>query len=233
MATRGDPPAFGPRPGSELATVERSTLMHANRAVPAGHGSGRTDRRPTCAVVRYVEHDITASDCHRYAGLRRRSVPDHVGERLLNNPVRRQRDTVRDARQITLGVDLHGHPRCRHLRDQLVDVLETRCRVERRSGVVPVAQHRDESAQLGQCVAARPLDDLECTPRRGRVLVGREPATAGVHRDHAHTVGHDIVQFAGNANALGRNGESSQFGAGLFQFRCTQRVRSPHPATGA
>ena len=69
-------------------------------------------------------------------------------------------------------------------------------------GARVLAQHAEHAPDLGQRGAARRRDRLERLLRLGRVRVDHVRADAGLHRDHTHRVGDDVVQLLRDAQAL-------------------------------
>ena len=92
-----------------------------------------------------------------------------------------------------------GSPARAHGVDQLVERGEVGLRRRARVG----AQHAQHPAQLGERRRGRcrPPSAIACPaplgPRREHLLRG-----LGLHGDHAHVVGDDVVQVAGDAHPL-------------------------------
>ncbi len=125
-------------------------------------------------------------------------MPDHVGERLLDDAVHREAGrAVLDLRRRQIDHQLDRETGVAHPGDQSRHGGETgqrcQCLV---GGLVPQdAEHR---AQLGQGQPARLLDRLESGT--GPSCVGSEPQPLGpgLHHHHGHRVGDDVVQLAGD-----------------------------------
>ena len=126
---------------------------------------------------------------------------DHVGERLLHDAVGRQLDAGVDAHARSLDVERHRHAGVAHVVDEARQVGEPgrRCVV---ALAVAVAQHAEQAAHLGERAAGGGRDGLE----RGTGLVGpvgeHVGADAGLHGDHRHRVGDDVVQLLGDPQPL-------------------------------
>ena len=220
-------PAARQRSGTERAAAEVHPLAHADDPVPGSRGrhAGLREYRGQAAVVGYPDDQVRVrvADADDTRGARTR-VLDHVRERLLDDPVRRQVH----ARGRGPGVpgDLQGDldPGTASAPDEPVQARQPRRGGERRlpglaaagdrltaarwrlasSGIDPrrtrrhvlLAEHAEHPAHLLKGVPACRLDRAE------RVLGAVGPhvddvlAVAGLDGDHGHAVRHDVVQFA-------------------------------------
>ena len=60
--------------------------------------------------------------------------------------------------------------------------------------------------KLGDGPPAGVFDRALCFGRPGRLSFHYPSGTGGLHPDHAHVVGHDVVQLAGDAHTFGEHG---------------------------
>jgi hypothetical protein len=132
-------------------------------------------------------------------------VPERVGQRLLHDPVGRQVDPGRQRPRLTLHRHLDRQAGLAGRHGQGLEVGQARLGGEGGVGrlAVVVAQQPQQPAQLDQGLAAGRLDLAE----RGRRLAGAGGHGAagrpGLHHHHAHRVGDDVVQLAGDPAPLG------------------------------
>ena len=96
-------------------------------------------------------------------------------------------------------MQLHRHAGGADGLDQRVDVVGTRCRRECTATVTFLAQHAEHAAQFVQCASAGRLDRLQRLLGLVRLGVDHVRAHAGLHGDHAHRMGDDVVQLLGDA----------------------------------
>ena len=126
-------------------------------------------RPPPDAVVGDLDPHLAALARDPHLRPRRPRVAQHVGERLLHDPVargvhgRRHRAELAD---VEPHLDARGAQRAR----ELVEVAEPARRPERRR-VVVAAQHAERRAQVAQRLAARRLDLAQGGARLLRVGV--------------------------------------------------------------
>ena len=170
---RDPEPAAGLRARLERAAVHRDPLAHADQAVAAAALGAAVDAPAVVGDLeaertRLVAHDAP-SPC---AGP---GVLQHVGERLLHDPVRGEVDAARQLhprrRRTTTST---GTPGAVELADEPVELGEPgRGRVRGRAalGLVGLAQHAEHAADLGQRRAADARDRLERALRLLRVRV--------------------------------------------------------------
>jgi len=132
---------------------------------------------------------------------RRLGVPDHVRERLLQDPERRQVGAGGQRARLAVGAhrDIQtGRPSAR---DEPVEVGHARRRRGRDplTGLAQRAQHR---LYLHERILAGLLDRRQ---RRARLLgtfVHQFEGDAGLDVDHRDAVGQDVVQLSGDVQAL-------------------------------
>ena len=146
-----DAPAAARRAGRPRASPPsgRGPLAHPAQAVAARAGRAAVPRAR--AVVGDLDADARRRrDATRDGRRRRAGVAQHVGQRLLHDPVAGGVDRRRDARRSPVDVD--GRPRCPRR------AAPPRGRRGRRAPAVgadaarrrPVAQHAERRAQLAQ-----------------------------------------------------------------------------------
>ena len=133
---------------------------------------------------------------------------DRVRQALLDEPVRSEVDAGWELRRLAFDPELDGQPRLPRLRDEPVQVLKARLRRQRRSFLRP-AQDADQSAHLGQRLAAGLLDDLERLSLLLLIRVQPSPHRARLDGHHAHAVPDDVVQLARDPGALLGDGSPS------------------------
>jgi hypothetical protein len=121
-------------------------------------------------------------------------VAQHVGERLLHDPVARR--VHRRGQRAEVGdVQADLDPRGAQRAGELVEVAEPAGGPERRRRRVP-AQHAERGAQVAQRLPARRLDLAQRRARLLGVVVDEVGRDAGLHVDGHHRVGDDIVDLA-------------------------------------
>ena len=111
-APRSRRPARGP---PARAPVHRGALAHADEAVAAAGVAQLVVVARALAVVLDAQHDLVRLVRDRHAGARARRVLERVGERLLDDPVRRQVDPggQLDRRRRSRAAPRAGPPRAR------------------------------------------------------------------------------------------------------------------------
>jgi hypothetical protein len=150
-------------------------------------------------------------------------VPDHVGQRLLNDPVRGQRGGRRHRGHVPGQVHVHRYPRRADHRRETVQVAETRrgsergnqgggcarggCGHARRGwarvvGFVVAAQQAQQAPQFVERATAGLLDRTqrpECLVGTGR---SNPAADARLNGNDAQAVGEHVMQFPGDPQPL-------------------------------
>jgi hypothetical protein len=153
------------------------------------------------AVVDHLHRQPTVRcgvDGDRGAG--RAGVLDHVGERLLDDPVGGGLD---HPGQPPVGwravAQRHGHPGGAGLRGEPGQIGQPGRRVSLRR---PLPQQRDRGAQLRQRLAAGLPRLVQRPAGRLRVPVERRRRDTGLHVHRRDGVRHDVVHLAGDAQPL-------------------------------
>ncbi len=160
-------------------------------------------------------------------GARAGRVPDHVGQRLLDDPVRGQADRLRHRAEIPDGggdVEFGPHPGLRDGGEQARQVVQARLR-----GLVGLAvggpQHPEQAAHLGER-SARGGGDL---PELGDGGLGQalDPVrgAVGLDGDHRHVVGDHVVQLPGDPGAFLQQGAPGPLGLGDLLLGGEQPLR--------
>ena len=181
----------------------RRTRLHKRDSLAHAH-------EPVTCVVRFpralsvvgdLELELPTRVADDHAGVRRPGVLEDVGESLLNDPVGRNRHPwgKRDLR--TLDVELDWNPCLAHLRHQLIELGQ---RGLRRMGgrLVGDTQHPQQASHLRERLAAGLLDRLQCLRGDRLPASQRHPLGPGLDDHHAHAVGENVVQLAGDSRSL-------------------------------
>jgi hypothetical protein len=146
-------------------------------------------------------------------------VLDDVGQRLLDDPEGGKVDPGRHGRPrpVDPNVDLHtGTPHVVHQRGK---VVEAGGRAEgARLGAVAGPEHAEEATHLAQGGAGGGLDGLQGPLGGGGIPGGHHPPRAGMHRHHAHAVGHHVVQLSGDPQPFLGDGPAGQLVLGRLQL---------------
>ena len=149
-------------------------------------------------------------------------VLDHVGQRLLHDPVGRQVDARGQLAMLAKAAHVDPHARARGPRDQPVQLgqpwrgkqrrargrrgqLMTGHRRPARIGVVGLPERTQHPAHLVQRLAAGGLDGAERVPGVTGLAVDHVLTVARLDRDHAHAVCDHVVQFPCDAQPLLRH----------------------------
>ena len=146
--------ALGTRARLETAVEERDALAHphepvaAGRAVPVGRAA---------AVVEHLEVDRVGAVGDRDPGPRRARVLERVGERLLDDPVRRQVEARGKVGRLALDGQLDGQAGGAHGLGKVIEACEAGLRREQ-VAVVGLAHHPEHPVHLGERAAPRLLD---------------------------------------------------------------------------
>jgi hypothetical protein len=149
---------------------------------------------------------------HRHHGAGRGRVANHVGQRLLHDPIGGDADWLGYLGRRTVDTQRHGHVAVSARLDQIAQPLEARCRPAIGSlAVVPqLSQHHP---QLVQHIATGPLDFAERLLGRLGATIHDVSRGARLHVDRGHRVGHAVVQVAGDpqpVSATRRRASSSR-----------------------
>ena len=147
-------------------------------------------------------------------GSRRARVLEHVGQRLLHDPVGSQLDPGPRGRGFRPSSRVDLDARVAHVRHQGVEVVDGLRPAGRCAVGVLVAEQPEHRPGLGQRLAAGLGDDLEGV--LGRVHVGPDDvrADACLDGDQRHAVRDDVVQLAGDPQALLDDGPGSVLAGG-------------------
>jgi hypothetical protein len=169
----------------EVAAVEGDPFTHPDEPV-----TGIASRR-TSSVVCDLELEVAAvTDNH--PRLRRPSVFEHVGERLLHDAVGGDRDAERKRSGLPFDLKLNRKPSLSHLRNELVEVVQGR--LGRMGRWLPSdTQHSQESPHLTERLPTRPLDCLQRLARCSSIAAERHSLRACLDDHHAHAVRKDVV----------------------------------------
>ena len=127
-----------------------------------------------------------------------------VGQRLLDDAVRRKVDAGRHRAGLALDRQLDREPGLPHLLDQSLEVGQTGLR---RCPAVPgigvgVAQHRQQPAHVGQGGRVGLLDRVERATDGILVATDHGSPTAGLQDRHRDGVRHHVVQLTGDPRSF-------------------------------
>src|SRR6266566_4478575 len=134
------------RPGVELAAEQAGPLAHSGDAVPRAGGGG------TVAVVGDLQAYRVVGVPHQDTARGGLSVLDHVGQRLLDDPVGGQVDAGRHRALGAADLQLNPDPGVRGAGDELAHVGQAVCGRHFRARAV-IAQDAEEPAHLAQRTA--------------------------------------------------------------------------------
>ena len=134
----------------------------------------------------------------------RARVLEHVRQRLLHDPVRREVDAGRQLARLALDPELDRQARLAHLFGERLEAGEARLRRERERLVVR-AEHARAAAASPRAPGARSTRSRRRrrAPRAARLE--RAPCSARLQHDHADGVRDDVVQLARDAASLLRD----------------------------
>jgi hypothetical protein len=188
----------GRRPGLQAAAHRGGALTHPGDPDPGLAGSAVVvHARSVLNLKRELVSVEGEGDANRGAG----GVAARVRERLLHDPVGRERRGVRDARRLLPGhLQLHFQPVVAGALDELGDVLDPRAwRTWGLSGVW-VAEDAEDRSQLTDRAVACVLDPFQRRPGAawGEALRGR----GGLHVDLGERVSDDVVELGGDPHPL-------------------------------
>ena len=130
-----------------------------------------------------------------------RGVPQHVGHRLLHDPVGGQVETRRQPSEVTDHPQGGLHTGQPDRLEQLAEPGEP----GRRFGLQGVdrrTEHPEQPVHLGQRLPSGAFDRLQCGTLLNLVWPQQPPHPAGVQRHHADAVRGQVVQLAGDPQPL-------------------------------
>ena len=200
------------RAGLHGAAYGGGALAHPGLAVPgrpargAGSGAGLAVAVPGVGLgavpgVGHVDIDLIGMVAERDGRIRRAGVADDVGQRLLDDAVGGQVDGGRQRERIPGHGERDRQAGAAGSFDQGVELGQARGGLNG-VGVVGLAEHVEDGAQLPEAFLAGGLDGLQGLGGRLRLggqHVGGHP---GLHVDGGHGVGHHVVQFPGDTQPL-------------------------------
>ncbi len=196
-----------PGPGSRASVSDRAPeqlhpLPHADEP-PAG---SRCVRVLAGAVVEDLDLEPVRAVGDAHGRRPGPGVLHHVGERLLDDPVRRDVDRGRQRHRLAGDRGRHLEPGGTDRGDELLEPVQARLRGEslvvRRVRVPEQPQH---PAHLLEPPARGLLDRGQAVPGALGVAVEHVAGAARLHHDGRQAVRHDVVQLAGDPGALGRD----------------------------
>ena len=114
-------------------------------------------------------------------------VAEHVGQRLLHDPVARGLHSGRELRSPAT-VDVDRHAGGAQAADELVELVQPAVRLHG-AGSRAVAQHAERRAQVGERLARSRLDAAQRRAGLLGVTVDEMRGDAGLHVDRDHRVG--------------------------------------------
>jgi hypothetical protein len=180
-------------------------------AVPFAAGAG------AAAVVDHLDLDPAGGVADRDPGGGRPGVPDHVGQRLLDDPVGRQVEPGRQLGRRPLDPDLDPHPGPGHLGGQGLDLGQAGRRGQAADGPILLAEHAQQPPHLDQGLAAGRLHRDQRLARLLGLAVEHVDPDPGLHGD-AHAVGDHVMELAGDPQPLLGDRPAGQLLAGLLQL---------------
>ena len=182
-------PAARPGTGAQGPAIHGCPLAHPDDPV----GRARCPAAGSCAVVVYRDpHRCSASDDSDASLGIGPGVLEYVGQRLLHDPVDRQRYSGRQLQWLHLEPYLQATRA--QARDELAYLIEPRSRAQLRLCVR--AQHGQHAAHLRKRLPAGGRDPAQ----EGRNLVRVRPGRGlRLDRDQADRMADDVVQLTGDA----------------------------------
>ena len=168
--------------------MQRDALAHPGQAVALAVAGG--DRAPVVADGQ-LDLRIEVAQHHLHAP-RRVRVLEHVGQRLLGDPVDAQLQLGRQLARRALDLELDRQARAREPADEARQI----------GALLAGPQHAEQPAHLGERIAAG-LGDLRQRAARRVGILGRGVAAAvGLGDHHRQRVRDDVVQLARDPRAL-------------------------------
>ena len=226
-----------PRAGVQPAPVRLDPLAHSDDSQP------RSVRRRRAAgpapVVGDLDLQLVVEIPNRDQGTRRTGVLDHVGERLLDDPVRGEVERLRKRDPLALHGKLDGQPARPRLLDQPVQVVDPGLR-RQRPLVILARSTPSERRMSASAVARRPLDRLQRLAGALGIALEDPARPFCLHDDHPDAVGDDVVELARDAGALVAHGDTSSLlllalGGDEAKCgapgRCGRRAKAPRRAS--
>jgi hypothetical protein len=177
--------------GAQLATERLDALPHARQSATRA----LVPRWAAEAVVGDLDPQGRGRPLQPDGHAGGSGVLDGVGQRLLHQPVDRSAEVGRDSMGRAVFVEDRVQPGHARLFDESRQVHQPRLRVPART---VAAQHPQGSVELAHRLAPCLGDGVE----RGRRLVrfpGHDRAGFGLNDHEADRVGHDVMDFAGDA----------------------------------
>src|ERR1019366_9627508 len=156
--------AARPRARIELAPKSRCSLAHADQATPA---AGTLRRDGLDAVIDDLDLDLSRAVRDGDLGARGPSMANHVGKRLLDDPIRGKVYAARQAPRLAADLESNVQSRGARLGDDGVELGEAWRRCDR-FRFIDLAQEGQRRTDLSQCLVTPLLDCHE----RGSCLFG-------------------------------------------------------------
>src|SRR2546422_2488914 len=154
-----------------------------------------------CTVVLDLEDAVGQAVGDRYPGRRGPGMPDHVGERLLDDPVGRQVDARREVARLAGNIEADFNAGRRRARNDTLELGQSG-RWRSRLRAIALTQQAERRAQLLECFLAGLVDRDESAPGLVRIAIEQVSPDTGLDADHRDPMGQDIVQLARDSNAL-------------------------------
>jgi hypothetical protein len=129
-------------------------------------------------------------------------VLERVGQRLLHDPVGGQVDAGGQRPRFALDRQLDRQAGLAGGQHQRIEVGQAGLRGQRLATAAAVTQQPEQPAHLGQGLPARGLDLGQGGGGLRGVGGDAAPGRSGLHHHHAHGVGDDVVQLAGDPPPL-------------------------------
>ena len=126
-------------------------------------------------------------------------MPHHVAQRLLQDPVGGQVHALRQGPGGAADGATHEHAPAAGRFQQPGQLTQARLRG---GGGAAAAQHAEEPAQFAEPAQRAGPDVREALQQLRRGIRDLPRPRLGLDGDHRHVVGHDVVQFAGDALAF-------------------------------
>ena len=157
------------------------------------------------SVVGHLDHEGVVAPVEQHPRMRAAGVLHDVGERFLHDAVGDEVGARRQRTRLPACHGLDGHPGATHGLQQSFELCEPGLRRQVGLGAW-VGEDADQPAHLDQAIAARLLDAGDGGLRRLWVTVDHRAGRPGLHDHDAHRMGDRVVEFPGDAGALGHHG---------------------------